>query len=118
MSISESFSDFWHGPDYTGQFQADLDRWDASGDKGNNAVRYAIFSTLNDGPSAPGYRQRVERARDLYGLSGFGREPDWRPVTSGMVITQFSDDVVQPTVGTLMGVTQWLFWFKVGFLGL
>ena len=118
MSFSESFSDFWHGPDYTGQFQSRLDDWNASGDFGGNAVRYAIFSTLNDGPNAPAYRHGVEYAKRDFGLTGSGREPEWRPVTSRMILTNFSDNVVQPTVGSWLSVTQWLFWFKVGFLGM
>ena len=118
MSFSESFSDFWNGPDYTGQFQSRLDEWDARGDFGGNAARYAIFSTLNDGPSAAAYRQRLEHARKAYGLTGSGREPQWRPVTSQMILTDFSKNVAQPTVGSWLSVTQWLFWFKVGFLGM
>jgi hypothetical protein len=117
MSFSDVVSDLYHGPDYTGQFQAHLDEWDGRGDFGGDTLRYAIFSTLNNGPSTPGYRQDVEYAKRVYGLTGFGREPVWRPVSSRTILAEYTSDVVQPTVGTWLSITQWLFWFKVGFLG-
>ena len=115
MSVSDWFSE----PDYTGAFQPLVDKWDREGDKGGNAARYAIFSTLNDGTSHPAYRGRLEMARDYYGLQG---SPDnWKTTghrSPSGVFLNYQESVVQPTVGTWMSVTSWLYWFKVGFLGM
>lgn len=115
MSVSEWFSD----PDYTGAFQAQVDKWDERGDWGGNTLRYAIFSTLNDGPSHPSYRGRLQLARERYGLHG---GPDDIQTTGHSsptaVFLNYQDSVVQPTVGRYMAVTSWLAWFKIGFSGL
>ena len=121
MSVSDLASDLWDGPDYSGQFDKLISGYDRDGDFGGNAVRYAIFSTLNDGPDAIGYRQAEQIARRDYGLTGCTRDPSWEtgsPTDSGVIFTDYTNSVVQPTVGAWLSVTQWLFWFKVGFLGM
>lgn len=111
----------WNDPDYTGQFSDLIERYDRDGDFGGNAVRYAIFSTLNDGPDAVGYKSALDRARRDYGLRGFTKDPlwdtDWRTADGGVIFTDFSENVVQPTVGSWLSLASWLYWFKVGFTG-
>jgi len=120
MSVSDLASDLWDGPDYSGKFDNLIDRYDREGDFGGNAVRYAIFSTLNDGPSAIGYRQAEAIARRDYGLTGCTSDPSWaqgNPFASdsGLIITDYTNNVVQPIVGSWMSISTWLFWFKTGF---
>lgn len=121
MSTPELLSDLWNGPDYTGKFDNLIAYYDRDGDFGGNAVRYAIFSTLNDGPGAIGYRQAEEIARREYGLSGWSRDPSWaqgNSLDSGLIVTDYTNSVVQPTVGSWLSLSSWVYWFKVGFLGM
>lgn len=111
-------------PDYTGQFDDLLDLYKSNGhidgEIGGNAVRYAIFSTLNDGPqNNPAYRSALMRAREDYGLTGSSSSPQWNQWqrSSGYIMMDFADNVAQPTVGAWMSLSSWLFWFKIGFLG-
>lgn len=115
-----SFGDLWHGPDYAGQFDGMIREYDAHGDYGGDALRYAIFSTLNDGRNAPGYQDSLRLARERYGLTGFTGDPQWDGRTgdsSRIILSDFTDTVAQPLVGSWLSLTSWLFWFKVGFLG-
>ena len=116
-----ALEDLWSGPDYTGQFDSLIKYYDSQGDFGGNAVRYAIFSTLNDGPESGNYRQAIKVAQEKYGLRGPWSTPEWEaggnPTDTGVIMTDYAENVVQPIVGSWLSLASWLSWFKVGFSG-
>ncbi len=108
--------------DWTGKFDGVLATYREMGENNGNSARYGMFDTLNKGAvhGSVWYGRRINHARKYYGLGG---KPDhwWgeeRGSSIDIVNGEWIHGVVHKTASPWMGIMSWLYWFKVGFLGL